>query len=195
MVKLMTVSFPLRSWGAFSLAVLTVIGIGMGLSACGGDTENRTNDEAVGESALPDTTTVSHVLRTDDRFSTLVAALDSTGLDSTLAAEGPYTLFAPTNDAFAALPDGTMEVLLGDRHDRLRMILSHHVVEERIPTSAVADSQQVTMMSGEALPLRATEEGVTIGEGRVIDGDIEVSNGLIHVINRVLPPPSELSEP
>lgn len=191
----MTVSLPLRSWGAYLLAVLVVIGLGGGLSACGGDSGNRANDEAVGESALPDTTTVSHVLRTDDRFSTLVAALDSTGLDSTLAAEGPYTLFAPTNDAFAALPDGTMEVLLGNRHDRLWGILAHHVVEERIPTSAVADSQQVTMMSGETLPLRATAEGVTIGEARVIDGDIEVSNGIIHVIDRVLPPPSEMPEP
>lgn len=187
----MPVSCDLRSWGVFLLAICLSVGLG----ACGGDDGTRTNRDTVGDTSVPDTTTVSHVLRTDDRFSTLVAALDSTGLDSTLASDGPYTLFAPTNDAFAALPDGTMEVLLTERHDRLWAILSHHVVEERIPTSAVADSQEVTMMSGESLPLRSTEEGVTVGESRVIDGDIEVSNGLIHVIDRVLPPPSEMSEP
>lgn len=190
----MTVSVHLENWGRWDMAAIVAATLMVVLGACGGDsgeTEQRSQDGA----SAPDTTTVSHVLQTDDRFSTLVAALDSTGLDSTLASEGPYTLFAPTNDAFAALPDGTTEALLGEYQNRLRAILAQHVVEERVDIASVADSQEVTMMSGETLPLRATTDGTTIGEAQVVDGDIEVSNGLIHVIDRVLPPPSDLSSP
>lgn len=188
-------SILFRNWLRGVVAVLVVAGVGVGLGACGSDASDESTQDASVGTTVADTMTVSHVLKTDDRFSTLVAGLDSTGLDSTLASEGPYTLFAPTNDAFSALPEGTTEALLSEYQDRLRAILTHHVAEERISTTSVADSQQVAMMSGDTLLLRASDAGVTLGEGRVVDGDIEVSNGLIHVIDHVLPPPSNLSSP
>lgn len=140
---------------------------------------------------IPDSMTIDRVLRTDDRFSTLVAALDSTGLDSTLASDGPYTLLAPPDTAFAALPEGTMDVLLAERPDRLRTILAHHVVEGRVEAATLADAAPLVTLSGDSLRVRR-DSVLTIGPAEVVDDDVAVANGLIHVLDRVLPPPSTL---
>jgi uncharacterized surface protein with fasciclin (FAS1) repeats len=137
-----------------------------------------------------DSMSLRAVLRTDRRFSTLSAGLDSTGLDSALAGTGPYTLFAPPDTAFAALPDGTMPLLLEEKRARLRAVLSHHVVSERVTRAALTDSTVLTTLSGDSLRVRVTDSTVTVGTAVVVDGDVAGSNGLIHVIDRVLRPPS-----
>jgi uncharacterized surface protein with fasciclin (FAS1) repeats len=134
--------------------------------------------------------TVNRVLRTDSRFATLVAGLDSTGLDSILAGSGPYTLFAPPDSAFSALPAGTVPLLMTEEVSRLRAILAHHVVEGRVSVTALSDSVVVPTLNGDSLRLYATDSSLTIGNATVLDADVEVANGLIHVVDQVLRPPS-----
>lgn len=183
--------FGLARWwlkrGTLGLAILALAG---GLGACSSDGPDASDESAsLRRSVVPDSMTIPRMLETDDRFSTLRTALDSTGLDSLLATEGPYTLFAPPNEAFEALPPGTMEALLTDRHDRLRTILAHHVVEGRLSTEDRSNPRTVTTMGGDTLSLRSTNAGVSVGGVSVLDGDIEAANGLLHVVDRVLPPP------
>lgn len=135
-----------------------------------------------------DSMTINRVLRTDDRFSTLVAALDSTGLDSTLAGDGPYTLFAPPNSAFDRLPEGTMAVLLTDRIDRLRAILSRHVVAGDVTGDDLADTSVLTTLRGDTLRVRR-DSALAVGPATIVDRDVPVANGRIHVLDRLLPPP------
>lgn len=141
----------------------------------------------------PDTMTISRVLRTDDRFSTLTATLDSTGLDSVLAADGPYTLFAPPNEAFARLPDGTLEVLLGERRERLRTILAHHASTGRHGTATLDTASALRTLSGDSLRLQR-DSTLRVGGATVVEGDIPAANGIIHVLDRVLPPPASNEE-
>lgn len=134
--------------------------------------------------------TIDRVLRTDDRFSTLVAALDSVGLDSTLASDGPYTLFAPPNAAFDRLPDGTLAALLAERRGRLRTILARHIAEGRIDAAGLASASAFRTLSGDSVRVRR-DSVLTVGRARVVDDDIATANGLIHVLDRVLRPPAD----
>lgn len=133
--------------------------------------------------------TVNRILHTDDRFSTLVSGLDSTGLDSTLASQGPYTFFAPPNSAFEGLPDGTLPILLSDRRDRLRTLLSYHVVEGRVPLTTTSAPETLVTLTGDSLQIRSSDSTLTVENTRVLENNIEVANGLIHVIDAVLRPP------
>ena len=159
------------------------------LVGCGKSASTDTTADAPDVTVRADSMTIDRVLRTDDRFSTLVAALDSTALDSTLAGDGPYTLFAPPNSAFAQLPDGTMAVLLSERLDQLREILAHHVVKGRVEAGRLADSTALRTLGGDSLRVRR-DSALTVGPATVVDADVPVANGLIHVLDRVLPPPS-----
>ena len=163
------------------------------VSIAGGCSEQEAptdTDDPAPLAGVPDSMTIDRVLRTDDRFSTLVAALDSTGLDSTLASDGPYTLLAPPDTAFARLPDGTMEVLLTERPDRLRTILSRHVLDGRIKATDLVDANPLPTLAGDSLRVRR-DSVLTVGPATVVDNDVAVANGLIHVLDRVLPPPTE----
>jgi len=139
--------------------------------------------------------TIPRMLETDDRFSTLRAALDSTGLDSLLGTDGPYTLLAPPNEAFEALPPGTMSALLTDRRERLQTILAQHVVEGRVPTDGDSLPQYVVTMAGDTLTLAPGNKRPSIGAATIVDGDIEAANGLLHILDQVLPPPSAEGDP
>jgi uncharacterized surface protein with fasciclin (FAS1) repeats len=136
-----------------------------------------------------DSMTIGRVLRTDRRFSTLVQALDSTGLDSVLSTAGPYTLLAPPDTAFDALPRGTVPALLTERPDRLRTILAHHVVDGRVPLRTGPDTVAVTTLGGDTLRVQRGDSARVVGAARIVDGDVEAANGLIHVIDAVLRPP------
>lgn len=168
--------------------VVALLAMVFGLIACESEDTPNTSSTRV-EITVADSMTVVRVLETDDRFSTLRAALDSTRLDSVLATDGPYTLFAPPNEAFEALPTGTMETLLADRHERLRTILAHHVVDGRLSLEDLANPRTVVAMSGDTLSLCSTQKGVTVNGISVVDSDVEAANGLLHVVDRVLPPP------
>lgn len=120
------------------------------------------------------------------QFSTLLAAAKAAGLADTLAGEGSFTVFAPTDDAFAALPEGTVEALLG-QPEKLKNILLHHVVAGAVPAKKVVKQEAVQSLFGQPLAID-TSGGVAVDGANVIKADIEASNGVIHVIDRVLMP-------
>lgn len=172
--------------------LLAALLLAAGLMACGAPDSGAprgTNDIASLSSAT-DTTSLLTVLRTDARFTTFVTALDSTGLDSVLAHEGPLTVLAPTNAAFDALPPGTVPDLLApERHDRLRVILNHHLLPRRLSTQALVRAGSVRTRAGGRLPIREAGSTVQIDSIAVIASDTETGNGVIHVLDGVLPPP------
>jgi uncharacterized surface protein with fasciclin (FAS1) repeats len=123
-------------------------------------------------------------------FTTLVAAVSAAGLVDTLKSPGPFTVFAPTDDAFAALPAGTIEALLADPTGALTDILLYHVVSGTALSSDLSNRLPVTTVLGEDVCVYIEDGNVFINDAAVIIADIEASNGVIHVIDSVLLPPS-----
>jgi uncharacterized surface protein with fasciclin (FAS1) repeats len=122
-------------------------------------------------------------------FETLVAAVQAAGLEETLRGDGPFTVFAPTDEAFAALPEGTVASLLEEENrDQLVAILTYHVVQGAIMSSDLAGQQlEVETVNGAPLSIDAGER-VRVDDAWVIQADVEASNGVIHVINQVVLP-------
>ncbi len=123
------------------------------------------------------------------QFNTLVAAVQAAGLVDTLKGEGPFTVFAPTDEAFAALPEGTVEDLLKpENKDQLVAVLTYHVVPGKIMSTDIAGkTASVASVQGSALQVDATN-GVKVDEATVVAADIETDNGVIHVIDQVVLP-------
>ena len=119
-------------------------------------------------------------------FKTLVAAVQAAGLVDTLNGEGPFTVFAPTDEAFAKLPAGTVEGLLGNPEE-LKKILTYHVVAGKVMAADVMGLHSATTVEGGNLSID-TSNGVKINDSMVVTPDIECSNGVIHVIDSVLMP-------
>ena len=123
----------------------------------------------------------------DPQFSTLVTAIKEAGLVGTLKGDGPFTVFAPTNDAFAELPDGALDELLKDK-DKLRAVLTYHVVPGNIMSEDIkGKTTDVETVEGSTLAVDATD-GVMINDAMVIKADIKAKNGVNHVIDAVLMP-------
>ena len=124
-------------------------------------------------------------------LSTLLAAADAAGLVETLKGEGPFTIFAPTDEAFAALPEGTVEeLLLPENKDQLVSILTYHVVPGKVMSGDLAGKEvMVQTVEGAEIDVNATD-GVTVNEATVVQANIEASNGVIHVIDAVVMPPA-----
>jgi uncharacterized surface protein with fasciclin (FAS1) repeats len=119
-------------------------------------------------------------------FNTLLAAAEAAGLSETLSTEGPFTVFAPTDEAFSKLPAGTVESLL-ENPDALRQILLYHVVSGKVESGQVVQLDRVTTLQGGTLSVD-TSNGVRIGNANVVAADVMASNGVIHVIDTVLIP-------
>jgi uncharacterized surface protein with fasciclin (FAS1) repeats len=125
-------------------------------------------------------------------FKTLAAALDAAGLIQTLKGPGPFTVFAPTDEAFAKLPAGTVESLLKpENRARLQRILTYHVVSGRVTSADVATLHSATAVSGDTITIASKDGAVMIDNARVVKADIEASNGVIHVIDTVILPTGE----
>ncbi|MAQ81865.1 fasciclin domain-containing protein [Psychromarinibacter halotolerans] len=121
-------------------------------------------------------------------FSTLLAAAEAAGLVETLTGEGPFTVFAPTDDAFAALPEGTVDTLLmPENKDQLTEILTYHVVPGAVMSGDLSDGMTATTVQGSDVTI-STEGGVMVNDANVVTPDIEASNGVIHVIDAVIMP-------
>ncbi|MEM9072616.1 MAG: fasciclin domain-containing protein [Myxococcota bacterium] len=175
----------------------------LSLVACGGGDQS---EEATAESTAGDETTqdlgnavaaeapASDIVDTAvaaGSFSTLAAALEAAGLVDTLKGEGPFTVFAPTDDAFAALPPGTVETLLQpENRDQLTAILTYHVVSGDVRAADVASLSEATTVQGAAVAID-TSSGVMINDATVTQADVVCSNGVIHIIDKVLMPPTE----
>lgn len=124
-------------------------------------------------------------------FSTLVAAVQAAELVELLKSEGPFTVFAPTDEAFAKLPAGTVDgLLLPENRDQLVAVLKYHVVPGKVAAADVVKLNEATTAQGSAVTIKASDEGVMINDASVVKTDIETSNGIIHVIDSVILPPS-----
>ncbi len=121
-------------------------------------------------------------------FTTLVTAVQAAGLVDTLKSDGPFTVFAPSDEAFAKLPEGTIESLLKDT-DKLAQILTFHVVAGKKKATDVVGANSLTTVQGQDLAIDTTD-GVTVGGAKVLTTDILTTNGVIHVIDTVLIPQS-----
>ncbi len=121
------------------------------------------------------------------KFNTLVAAVEAAGLVETLKGEGPFTVFAPTDDAFAALPEGTVETLLKpENKQQLVDLLTYHVIPGKVMSGDIAGQElTVDSVQGSALNVNA-KDGVMINDAKVVSADIKTSNGIIHVVDKVI---------
>lgn len=136
---------------------------------------------------------VVDVAAANGSFKTLTAALKAAGLDKALASEGPFTIFAPTDEAFAALPEGTVEELLKpENRDTLIAILTYHVVPGE-NTSKTLKSGEAETLEGAAVEVKVSPSGVMVNDANVVTADIPASNGVIHVIDKVIMPRIEPS--
>jgi uncharacterized surface protein with fasciclin (FAS1) repeats len=124
----------------------------------------------------------------DGRFTTLATALTAAGLVETLKGEGPFTVFAPTDEAFAKLPEGTVEALLADI-PTLSNILLYHVVSGKVMATDVVELESADTLLGAPVSIKVMDGKVFINESQVIIADIVTTNGVIHVIDAVLLPP------
>ncbi len=139
--------------------------------------------------------TIVDIAVADGRFTTLVAAVQAAGLVETLAGEGPFTVFAPTDEAFAKLPAGTLEELLKpENKQQLTDILLYHVVAGKVMAADVVNLSEAETALGEKVAIKVEDGKVFINEAQVIITDIEASNGVIHVIDTVILPPSMTAE-
>ncbi|MEM7542220.1 MAG: fasciclin domain-containing protein [Pseudomonadota bacterium] len=137
------------------------------------------------------TPNIVEVAASNENFSTLVAAVKAAGLVETLQGEGPFTVFAPTDEAFAALPDGTLESLLKPENKaQLVAILTYHVVPGAVKAETVVGLDAAKTVQGGSVKVSASDSGVMINDARVTTTDIEASNGVIHVIDKVILPAS-----
>lgn len=122
-------------------------------------------------------------------FTTLVAAVKAAGLVETLKGDGPFTVFAPTDEAFAALPEGTVDMLLKpENKDKLVAVLTYHVVPGKIMATEVIKLNSAETVQGEAVMIAIDNGNVMINKAKVAMPDVEASNGVIHVIDKVLLP-------
>jgi len=122
-------------------------------------------------------------------FKTLVAAVAAAGLVETLKGSGPFTVFAPTDEAFAKLPKGTVEsLLLPENKEKLVAVLTYHVVPGKVMASDVVTLKSAKTVNGKEATIKVSDEGVMVDAAKVVTTDIEASNGVIHVIDSVILP-------
>lgn len=137
---------------------------------------------------LPETKTIPQVADAAGSFGTLLAAVKAAGLSDTLSGEGPFTVFAPTDEAFAALGTTVQDLLKPENKAKLASILTYHVVSGRVFASQVKDLNEAKTVNGQTVKIEVKNGKVMVGGAEVVTADIDASNGVIHVINKVLIP-------
>jgi len=144
---------------------------------------------AVPTTAAPPMKNIVETAVADGRFTTLVAAVQAAKLDGALSGPGPFTVFAPTDDAFKNLPPGTVETLLKTPEGQLKQILLYHVVDGKVMAADVVKLTSAKTLQGSNVNITVTSGVVKINDATVIITDIQTKNGVIHVIDKVLLPP------
>ncbi len=193
-MKLTQFSKSVRSIGLMALLSLMV---SVTATACTNTGDNKADNKT--ESSKTQTTSMSakpaqsgtivDIAIDNPSFSTLVTAVKAAGLADTLSGKGPFTLFAPTNEAFAALPKGTLETLLKpENKDALRKVLTYHVVSGDLMAKDLR-SGKVPTVAGTTVAVEVKNQKVSVNDASVVKPDIDANNGVIHVIDRVLLPP------
>jgi uncharacterized surface protein with fasciclin (FAS1) repeats len=178
-----------------------------GTMACSGGGGSETASEDMSESAestaaaeepadepaemSSDTPDIVALASSNDDLSTLVSAVQAAGLVETLQGDGPFTVFAPTNAAFEALPEGTLENLLKpENKQQLADILTYHVVSGEVMSTDLSDGMTAETVEGSEIEVGIDGESVTISGATVVAADVDASNGVVHVIDQVILPPS-----
>ncbi|BBL68740.1 hypothetical protein MchiMG62_19210 [Methanoculleus chikugoensis] len=175
---------------------ISVLAIGAAVLICGcmglpGDGDrNQTNETPVGENL-----TVGEVLARDGNFSVFVRALDAAGLGGTLAGPGPYTVFAPTDEAFSRIPETAMAELIDDPKGILAETLLYHMAPGRYTAAGIAANDTVPTVQGSPIAVDAAGESVTVNGARIVRRDIPAANGVIHAIDAVMIPPDVILLP
>ncbi len=191
----------IKTLAAASVAALLV------LAGCGTDTDEAATDttsvEATSaapmeesetpmeesEAPMDEPGTIVDVAAANPDFETLVAAVTAADLVGTLSSEGPFTVFAPTDAAFEALPDGLLDaLLLPENKDALTSILTYHVLPAEVMAADVT-AGEVETVEGSTIEIK-TDDGVMVNDANVVATDVDASNGVIHAIDAVLVPPS-----
>lgn len=160
-----------------ALAIMVAVAA-VGLGACDED-----------DTTAPQPGTIVEVARAAGSFNTLLAALDAAGLTSTLEGNGPFTVFAPTDAAFAALPAGTVEGLLQDPQ-ALAAILTYHVVSGKVEAAQVVTLTSAQTLNGASVAISVDGTAVKVNQANVVQTDVQASNGVIHIIDAVILPPA-----
>lgn len=157
------------------------------------DANPMANDETEDTSMPSESPDIVETAVATPELSTLVTAVTQAELATTLQGEGPFTVFAPTDEAFAALPTETLEtLLLPENIEELQSVLTYHVVPGAILASDITDGMEVVTVNGETITLNVSEAGVSINDSStVLNADIQTSNGVVHLIDSVLLPPEE----
>ena len=150
-------------------------------------TEAMTDDTTT--DSMAELGTIVDVATEAGTFTTLLQAAETAGLVETLAGEGPYTVFAPTDEAFAAVDPATLEALLADP-EALADVLLYHVVAGEVMAADVVELDSATTVQGSDVPIVVDGDTVMVGDATVVTTDIPASNGVIHVIDQVLIPPT-----
>jgi uncharacterized surface protein with fasciclin (FAS1) repeats len=195
---------PMR--GALSLAATALFTLSAGAAWANMGDKDKPMGGGGGQ-AMPQMSTISEIAASDSRFSTLNRALQATGLDQTLSQAGPYTVLAPTNAAFAALPAGTLDNLLKPENKaQLSNLLRHHVLEGAVMAADIRDGQTAQTLLGQQIaftfidPAQTARMGggggqatgpkakIKVGKANIVLSDVKASNGVVHGIDRVLMP-------
>jgi uncharacterized surface protein with fasciclin (FAS1) repeats len=169
------------------LRTITVVSL-LALGACATNSDTQPT-ASIEPAAAAKTDVVATAIAAND-FNTLVTAVQAAGLVETLQSEGPFTVFAPTDAAFAALPAGTVDDLLKpENKDQLVSILTYHVVPGKVMSSDLSGKAlDAETAQGTTVAIDATGDGVKVDEANVVTADVEASNGVIHVIDAVILP-------
>ncbi|MFK7906167.1 MAG: fasciclin domain-containing protein [Chitinophagales bacterium] len=131
------------------------------------------------------------IAASSDNLSTLVAAVKAAGLVETLQSDGEFTVFAPTNEAFAALPPGTLESLLKpENKDQLIAVLTYHVLPTKVRSNDLFDGVKVETVQGSDVKANVYANAIKINDATVLQADVNASNGVVHIIDKVILPPS-----
>lgn len=154
---------------------------------CGNCDASNKDEHASHATSTKDMGSIIETANNAGSFKTLLAAVEAAGLKDALSGEGPFTVFAPTDEAFAALPEGTIEALLKDK-EKLTSILTYHVLEGAVKAEAVAKIDKAKTLNGQNVSVNVKDNNVMIDNAKVTTTDIICSNGVIHVIDAVILP-------
>jgi len=174
----------------YSLAVLTFLVGGTAFAgSCGSESHEHTDAEKAAHKTEPSADIVTTAVEAG-KFNTLVTAVKAAGLADALKGDGPFTVFAPTDEAFAELPEGALKSLL-DNPEKLKSVLTYHVVEGQVTSDKVMRVNKAETLNGKSVTVTAKDGKVMINDAHVIGADIMCSNGVIHIIDKVILPIEE----
>ncbi|HUU74627.1 MAG TPA: fasciclin domain-containing protein [Methanoregulaceae archaeon] len=172
------------------LLIIIAVTVFILLAGCTQPGTPPSSTETPAPTMAPPAANIVETAISDGRFTTLVAAVQAANLADTLISPGPFTVFAPTDDAFAALPEGTVESLLENPDGALTQILLYHVAPGELMASDVIAMSSIPTVQGNSIQVTVMDGKVMVDGATVIITDIETSNGVIHVIDAVILPPS-----